>query len=189
MFEQIKKDLPNFPDEIIKGWLEPYAKEIGWPPTHYRWHGIFFGKTLEFWKTVSWDKQLLNITEAPMSKDTNEGLYGMREAFVIGKENIYSRNIEHGKERHDRALRHLVEHGRFPKPICLLKEQGVYSVVDGNHRILAWKTHWDIMTILPKAPAEHREKLLDTFRRKWKVDKLADFSPEQEVWIATKLQA
>ncbi len=30
--QDIKKDLPNFPDEVIIDWLLPFANKLGWPP-------------------------------------------------------------------------------------------------------------------------------------------------------------
>jgi hypothetical protein len=30
--DDLKKDLPNFPDDVLADWLLPYANIIGWPP-------------------------------------------------------------------------------------------------------------------------------------------------------------
>ena len=41
MFEQIKEDLPNFPDEVIVDWLLPFAMTDGWPPRRMsRWENL-----------------------------------------------------------------------------------------------------------------------------------------------------
>lgn len=187
MLEQIKIDLPNFPDEIIKDWLEPYAndEDIGWPPTLCsRWQGILSDKTLEFWKTVMWEKQSLDVTVIDMSAETNEALVGMHEAFVLEKENIYSRKIMDGKKRYMNALSYLFEYGVFPKPICLIKENASYSIVDGNHRVVAWKMHGDIMNILHKISGVEKEKFIESLKTKWGIETPAEFSSIQEVWVA-----
>jgi hypothetical protein len=183
IFEKIKIDLPNFPDDIIMDWIEPYAQTIGWPPVHKRWLGILFGNDLEFWQSVIWEKEILDLAAIPMSPITNSALIGLSDA-VKGVKNPYS-EIENVVERHNNALKYFVIHGVFPKPICLLKENGSYSVVDGNHRITAFKSHYELMRAYGIAPAEKLKGLNETLSKRWGILKPADFAPKQEVWVAT----
>ena len=55
----IKKDLPDFPDEVIDMWLLPLANQQGmsWPPPNpfgtSRWQWLL-GENLDWWKKVDW---------------------------------------------------------------------------------------------------------------------------------------
>src|SRR5262245_49606649 len=69
----IKKDLPNWPDEVIGEWLHYFANEpdLGWPPPEplgeHRWSGILGGRPLSWWKRVSWKKEIVKCAPAKLS--------------------------------------------------------------------------------------------------------------------------
>lgn len=183
MLEQIKKDLPNFPDEVIKDWLEPYGRDIGWPPTHDRWLGILFAKDLDFWKNVQWKKRTLDLTNISFTATSGSIIIGLHDAAALGKQNIYS-DLENSKGRHFRVLIHLLKHGTFPTPVCLLKEGDNYSVVDGNHRVTAFKSYWTLCELYRKDPPEFKD-LAETFKKKWNIEPPVNFSAQHDVWVAT----
>jgi len=188
---KIKRDLPNFPAEIIEDWLLPRAKDLGWPPTHQNWQGILFTKDIEFWSSVSWLQEDKNLLEMSWSKTTLNIINDLQSAYALDEKNIYHSLLGmSGKTRYLSALKYLFEHGSFPKPICLLKEGGNgYSVVDGHHRFVAWKVSYTLINTLNKIQSTVFEDKANSFRetlqRKWGIDSIKPFSPIQRVWIAS----
>lgn len=73
MFDIIKGDLKNFPDEIVRDWLEPFAKNIGWPPVmafRSRWKGILRSLPLDVWQGVRWSKERIDLSKISLSSDS-----------------------------------------------------------------------------------------------------------------------
>jgi hypothetical protein len=147
MFKQIKQNLPNFPDEIIIDWLLPRAEDLGWPPSGMRWDAILLNKDLNFWRSVFWKQVDVNLTEINLEKITQKCIDGYREAYEENKKNIFSTGISDGRSRYICCLEYLLEHGKFPKPICLLQGDGEYLIADGHHRFAAWKLNASLYPI------------------------------------------
>jgi hypothetical protein len=69
----IKKDLPNCPDEVIDDWLHYFANEpdCGWPPPDplgdHRWAGILGDRPLSWWKDVTWEKEAVKCDPASLA--------------------------------------------------------------------------------------------------------------------------
>jgi len=189
MIEKIKKDLPNFPAEIIKDWLLFYANDIGWPPDHERWQGILFCKTLQFWQSVSWNKQDLNLSEVLFSRKTNEIFEGLKEAYVYNKENFFSKNNPSGERRYLNAFKYIIQEGQFPKPICILRENDQYSIVDGNHRYTAWWASRQLINEINNAEKngtqEITNKLKKLLEEKLQVKFIAPTLINHKIWLAT----
>ncbi len=185
MFDVIKKDLPNFPDEIIMDWLEPFAKVIGWPPDMIstRWGLILAGRPIEFWRTLKWEKKKINLLEIELSVDSSNIRNQLFAAYVSGIENPYSK-IENGQARFLNAFRYLTEHGLFPKPIVLLKTRSTHDVIDGNHRFLAWHAHKQFYDGMNKIPKQEAQELKNKLRDRWGLQDLVQPVNEQEVWCA-----
>jgi hypothetical protein len=184
MFEAIKHDLPNFPDEVIHDWLEYYANTLGWPTSHPRWLGILYGKDLAFWQNVHWEKQTLNPITIPMSRETNSVISDMYQAFVKNRDNIFSSHTD-GKQRFRDAFVFFVTNGVFPRPICLLNQNNIYSVVDGNHRLLAYLTYSRMLEAYQLDRSQTTQPLNETLREQWGIEESTDFLPEHEMWVAT----
>lgn len=186
MLNELKILLPNFPEEVLIDWIEPYAKIIGLPPTHQRWEGILASKSLEFWQATHWKKITLDLSTLEFSESTKNNLDGM-SAAQSGEDNFYAL-IEDSQKRIFQALRFLLEHGIFPKPILLLREKDKYSVVDGNHRFLAWQNHRLISHGLENQNTNQEKAIVDGFRKtilnKWNIPSIVSFSKEQEVWVS-----
>ena len=91
MFDVIKKDLPNFPDEIIRDWLEPPANREKWPPDEksIAWRGILLKRPLEFWQKVDWKKVQLNLEQIQLSPDSQETIVVMHQAYVLNEKNFF----------------------------------------------------------------------------------------------------
>ena len=184
LFEDIKQDLSNFPDEVIEDWLLPFANDIKWPPKHQRWEGILFGRTVEFWQVKKWKKQDIDLSEIIFSQNTIEIFNGLYEAYILGQDNLYIREIKNGQLRFQKALLYLLKNGKFPKPIYLLSEQNQYSIVDGNHRFIAWHTALKMAEEIAIARKKEEHEQIKKFQERWKIKSIAHVSAKQEVWIA-----
>lgn len=192
MCELVKKieiDLPNFPREVIRDWLLPYAKDIGWPPTHERWSGILFDKTIEFWRCAKWKKQNLELGKIAFSSTTVKIFKSLHDEYVKGEININSLNIENGKKRYNQALIYFIRHGKFPRPICLLLEKDEYSIVDGNHRFTAWFFASQLEIEIEKIKSREDQSQLEKFKKllseKCKIELISSIPPKQEAWVAS----
>jgi hypothetical protein len=70
----IKKDLPDWPNDVVEQWLHYFASELdcGWPPPEplgtHRWKGLLGGKPLSWWKNVTWKKQTLTFNLANLTE-------------------------------------------------------------------------------------------------------------------------
>ena len=188
MLHIIKKDLPNFPNEVIEEWLMPYAKTIGWPPTNDRWVGILSARPLTFWRSTIWEQAKLDLSLITFSGETLNCFSGLRDAYLFGKDNSYARFIDNGKQRYLSALSYILRTGNFPKPIHLLLENNEYSIVDGNHRFTAWWAAAQMADAIIKTEkngnSEATKQLRVSLAQKWNVEDIKLPSALQNVWIA-----
>lgn len=59
----LKRDLPQWPDDVIEQWLLNFANEpdCGWPPPdplgEHRWAALLGGRPLSWWQNVTWKNQ------------------------------------------------------------------------------------------------------------------------------------
>jgi len=183
LLKNIKKDLPNFPDEVIQDWLLPPANDIKWPPKHQRWEGILFGRAVEFWRAKKWEKRNIDLSKIIFSQDTKKISDELYKAYILGQNNLYMREIKNGKLRCKDALSYLLENGKFPKPIHLLFEQNQYSIVDGNHRFVAWRAALKIAREIANAEKEEEYEKIKKFQEKLGIESIAHVLTEQEVWV------
>ncbi|MGM0582956.1 MAG: hypothetical protein ACQETL_19925 [Bacteroidota bacterium] len=159
MFESIKKDLPYFPDQVIKDWLLPFAQDEGWPPTAERWQYLLKEKNLDRWRSASWELKELDFSKLVLSPRCMASLYALVRAYTLGEDNEYSRALgERGKERFHIQLHYLIDYGVFPSPPVLIDHGEGLEIMDGNHRVAAlcvwsqWKDNPVFIEKLAKNP-------------------------------------
>jgi hypothetical protein len=136
----IKVDLPEWPDEVIEGWLLKFANQpdMGWPPPdplgRHRW-GLLIMKPIRWWKDVSWKLEDTDCGFDKLSTNTQDIMLKMFDALVNGKKNGFEG--DNSAERFRQALRHLGLTGSFySPPVTTLIDSGL-SCLDGNHRMFA----------------------------------------------------
>jgi hypothetical protein len=138
----LKDALPNFPDALAEEWLAPYVSELGVPQSSGRWLNILAGRSLDFWRNVSWSLEridLIILIQSKLTSACNRALTEMEMAYFDGITNPYSKQIPDGRERTSRALTYLQTHHVFPSPPAFLcHPNGMVEIVDGNHRMLAF---------------------------------------------------
>lgn len=183
MIDKLREVLPNFPDDVLEDWLIRHTKKLQWPPRGTSWDAILFGKPLEYWREVSWDLKIIDLSQVQLSDESNRFQCQMIDAFVYGSKNMFSRNPDSPK-RYAVALKYFVQNGCFPKPICMLKDGDKYSVVDGNHRLAAYWYFRALSLASSPEDMEAANKFLGYAAVAWGVSTPASFDPSQKVWVA-----
>jgi hypothetical protein len=145
MFDAIQNFLPNFPREVITDWLEPVARERGWPPfilpdglPDQRWRLLFRSRPLSYWREIRWESTECPISFTSLDGSASANVYGIFEAAVLSVPNAYAQAIPDLQERFFRIAEHLKTTGRLPRPPVLVNTNGRFDVIDGNHRLAAF---------------------------------------------------
>ena len=164
MIDALRRDLPNFPDEILFSWLAPAAKERGWPPTilgdglpDSRWRALFRNKPLSAWKGIGWEKRKVQISPNSLNESSISNISGIFEAAVLLQQNCYSEGIRDLIPRFENVIKFITTNGVLPVPPILIEEGEKFDVVDGNHRLAAFFFCHGFFKIDP--PREVRERL------------------------------
>ena len=186
LFEKIKMDLPNFPEEVVRLWLLPFAEDIGWPPTPLsEWNGKLENKNLDFWKESSWEKTSVNLDEVVFSFWQIQANKGMYAAFVLNQNNAYSQTLgEKSKIHFNKILREMLQTGIFKEPAIFFEaEPGKFNITDGNHKYLAYVRCCEIWNSI-----KHLSNLEKAQQAsKYSVPNIVRPSRHQEVWICNNL--
>lgn len=145
MKTQIQSDLPNFPSEVITTWIEPFAQTIGWPPCDNDhslptndWKYILIKRPLQFWKALKWNKQEFHLSANSLSQKSLESVSSLVLGAVQNESNLFTISIPDYKERFEGIVKYLKLNFIFPTPPIVLKENSVYHILDGNHRMAAY---------------------------------------------------
>ena len=170
MLARIKKDLPNFPDEVISDWLLTYANQEGWPPSLDafgipigRWKALLVNQSFSYWQSVHWERVNKHISAQELNPDSQNRVVNLFCAAVMGKTNLWSLCISDLKPRFDRIVQYISEHGEFPCPPLLVKGPLGYNIVDGNHRMAAFLYCYGYFRVDPDAELQLKTKHTQTF--------------------------
>lgn len=133
MLKMIKGTLPNFPEEVITVWLEPFSKRIGWPPKHQSWQNIFMGCSVDYWRTVWWEKKTINFDALELTPSYKNMVETIIEYYGDGKD--FSSGSQ---QRITSILKYMSEKFIFPHSPIFILENRRYKIADGNHRFAAY---------------------------------------------------
>jgi hypothetical protein len=163
----IKRDLPAWPDEVIKEWLLRLANrsDTGWPPPdplgYHPWAFILGHRPIPWWREVTWKLEKIDCAFAGLCPPTKTIVLRMFTEKANGTID------EDTRRRFDRASDHILRNAVFEKPLVAMRMSDGLSVLDGNHRISAFCG-------LQELPTE-------TFEQRG----LKKPALEQDVWIGT----
>jgi ASC-1-like (ASCH) protein len=188
--ESIKRDLPNFPEEIIDEWLLSFAEYEGWPPYESknpeRWLRILT-LDLHTWQRATWNKVNIKPFSIRWSTAAIKCLEDMQKCYLYNIDNAYSnlKKTGNGYRRFENALRYLLENGTFPKPIILKKEYefGIFrghSVMDGNHRLLALT----VANAIHKELSGANQEQINEHATKLNIKNIIALKNTHDIWIA-----
>jgi hypothetical protein len=139
----IKADLPNWPDDVIDGWLVTFYSRFGWPPrTDNDWRYII-GRDhdLAYLQQFRWRDASLALTPEMFSPSCANRISELARTYLLGAETPYS-NMSDGPDRFRRCCDYLKVHHIFPRPVVLLETPVGLDVLDGNHRVSAFFYLW-----------------------------------------------
>jgi hypothetical protein len=163
----IKRDLPAFPDSVIKQWLFHLAQrdDTGWPPPdplgYHPWTFILGHRPLPWWREVTWKLEKTDCSLANLSQGTKALVNRTLAEITNG-------TVDQGtKRRYDNAFHHILNNALFEEPPIAMRLADGLSFLDGNHRITAFCG----LQMLPAGSFERRG--------------LKKPSPEQDAWIGT----
>lgn len=90
MIRLIKDTLPNFPDEVIKEWLLPFAESEGWPPqlgsdgvALNRWRYLLGLRPFGLLQRLDWKKEYKHISIREIAKKSQPALVQIFEAAIL----------------------------------------------------------------------------------------------------------
>lgn len=178
MFDKLKNELPNIPEEVIRSWLLPFAENDGLPSSpDNEWDIRKTGETLSFWNDSKWEKITININQATYSRNHNRAIGSLIDAYVKNVNNSYYQYLgQDGKNRFLKCLHYILKNGVFPvAPIVMITHKNQYEVLDGNHRFAAYKSVNQAHLELESLPINERKPMLENLGNKPK-----DF---QEIWV------
>ena len=128
----IKKDLPDWPDDVVDQWLLIFANqpEMGWPPPDpiegHRW-GLLLTHPLKWWKDVSWKLEDRDCSFDNLSIDGRKTMNGMFLAVVAGEKNNFSGDNSPA---------------RFQRQLAILARTGKFKRRRSSFRLQAGLVHW-----------------------------------------------
>jgi hypothetical protein len=165
----IKRDLPLWPDEVIKLWLFYLANrrrgDTGWPPPEplglHPWAAILGFRPISWWREVTWKREKTDCSFANLCHGTKAIVVGMLAEKARGTLD------EESAGRFKTASDYILKNGGFREPPIAVRLADGLSILDGNHRITAFCG-------LQEVPAETLENR-----------GLRKPAPEQELWIGT----
>lgn len=143
----IQKDLPGWPVDVIEQWLLYFANEpdCGWPPPEplgdHRWSKILGGRPLSWWKRVTWKKQKVKCELVALSAKAQGDVTDIINQMKGGTAD------ESTKKRVAQAWLFLKDNAKFPKALVTMKKRDGLSLIDGSHRMAAFR----MIQELPKA--------------------------------------
>jgi hypothetical protein len=145
VIDRLRKDLPNFPDEVLSDWLLPFVPNAGWPPAKSfedrpmgRWADLLMGKPLTYWRGIQWSKVDRHVSAQQLDQPSIERVVNLALAAVRGDVNPWSVGIPNLKQRFDSVVEYILVHGSIPRSPTLVNTPLGLSIIDGNHRMAAY---------------------------------------------------
>lgn len=145
MFNDIRKELPNFPESLIYHWLLPLAEDIGWPPVFNadptmkiaRWQSIL-KKPLRYWCAVVWKLEYLRPDQLTFTEKELRDLHEMILGHAYCQQTLLTIFLgDSSKGRFFRQVGDLLKLGGFTEPPVIVKTGAQIHLVDGSHRMAA----------------------------------------------------
>ena len=135
----IKRDLPNFPDQVIEQWLDPLAETDGWPPIAPRWKHLLGETALDYWRGFSWHLREVAFESIGLALEAESRIAGLIGAYLHGAQNAYALALgAEGKKRFEFQFDYLTRHSQLILPPVLVESASGFQIMDGYHRIAAY---------------------------------------------------
>jgi hypothetical protein len=135
----IKNDLPDWPEDVIEQWLLYFANEpdCGWPPPDplgdHRWNGPLGGNPLSWWKNVTWEKETVTCDLASLTAKARADV-----SDIIVEMDTKTADATTQK-RVAKPWIYIKDNAAFPRSLVTMKKPDGLSLIDGTHRIAAFR--------------------------------------------------
>lgn len=164
--QDIKKDLPDWPDDVIDQWLLKLANQtgMGWPPSEPltgRWK-LLLTHPVSWWEDVTWTQEKRDCSFDKLSIDGRKTMNNMYDALVEGQDNGFGG--DNSPARFQRQLRIVAITGQFERPPVLFPIASGLSPLDGNHRIFA---HHIALQMTDEDLAKYKVRRPDAIQTVW----------------------
>jgi len=86
----VRKNLPNWPTEVIEPWLIEFANDpgMGWPPTEpyadHRWGRLLGKRPVSWWQDVAWTLQKTKCGLAGLTPKAQADVMDIRKEIEGG---------------------------------------------------------------------------------------------------------
>ena len=127
-----RRMFPDMPEEVFE-WFKGRIEANGWPAVGVDWRGALRKKSIEYWQQLVWRKQEVELGYERLTGATQNIIKLLYEAHFLSKPNFFSR--EHGREKIVDILKYVGENNALPSNLIFLKENHLYEIVDGCHRL------------------------------------------------------
>ena len=133
----IQKDLPDWPEDVTEQWLHYFANEpdCGWPPPEplgdHRWGRLLGGRSLSWWKNVTWNRERVKCDLASFSPKARTAVANIVFRFNDGTDATTQRRVA-------QPWVHLRDNGVFPRALVAMRTPGGMILLDGSHRMAAF---------------------------------------------------
>lgn len=142
---QIARDLPRFPTEVIDEWLVPIAEVLGWPPAVIpdfkpkdHWDEVLAGQPLSYYQTLAWSRESRCLTLFDYAPEVREELAEMVAGAFLERPNRYALSRPDLRQQIESVLEYLAEHHRLPVAPALQRLNRGLVILDGKNRMAAY---------------------------------------------------
>jgi len=145
LLKQAQALFPNMPKEVFDLWLAPLIASDGWPFTSIFsstfgtiWYRYFEGHPLKFFHDLLWYRENIPCFFSSFHPSSRYVIQLLIDTHLKNIPTIATQ-VKGGKGRESflGSLKFIQRTGRFYTPVVLITYDGLYQLMDGNHRIAA----------------------------------------------------
>lgn len=131
------------PDEVFEMWLQPIAKNYGWPFTSpfddtegTKWAGVLRGASLNFWVCAEWARKQINLAADPINRHSEYLIRTLLYGYTNSVPTLIA-DVADTEKRVRTCADYIRINGNIPKPIIAIIRGAEVEIIDGYHRIAA----------------------------------------------------
>jgi hypothetical protein len=143
--DRIRETLPNWPDQVRREFLLPYAEDRGWPPSlaadgtpNDEWRGLFNNRSLQRLQGLSWDLEQIQPVPDVFCMEGVKRLTLMLHGYAITPGNYFTEQLQKGQGSFEFHVSHIRQAGTPISPPAGIMEPDGLDLIDGWHRTAAY---------------------------------------------------
>lgn len=148
LLQTLRRDLPQFPEEVLNEWIAPCARGNGWPPIGSVWVNVLLGLPIYAWAAMTWTEEDRPLDWGDLSSDSVRIVRRLYDAHFNRDPAAAALVPQGGFARVMSAMAYLQEHGVMPGHIAVAEgPDGRLALADGYHRATAYFTYRNILSV------------------------------------------